>query len=127
VATFLVDEDLPRSLAPQLRSAGFNCEDVRDLGLRARPDEHVAAYAQTHGHVVVTRDLGFVNLYRRLSSSHPGLVVVRFPSVVTISTVNEAIAAGLRALADTDVTGNTVVVEPGRVRLRRPSAGQPPE
>jgi predicted nuclease of predicted toxin-antitoxin system len=76
---------------------------------------------------VVTRDLGFVNLYRRLSSSHPGLVVVRFPSVVTISTVNEAIAAGLRALADTDVTGNTVVVEPGRVRLRRPSAGQPPE
>jgi predicted nuclease of predicted toxin-antitoxin system len=38
VAKFLVDEDLPRSLARELRLAGIDAVDARDAGLRGRPD-----------------------------------------------------------------------------------------
>jgi len=38
VAKFLVDEDLPRSLARELRQAGIDAVDARDAGLRGHPD-----------------------------------------------------------------------------------------
>lgn len=31
---FLIDEDMPRSTAGVLKNAGFECIDVRDIGLR---------------------------------------------------------------------------------------------
>ena len=40
----LVDEDLPRSLAPYLRSDGVDATDVRDVGLRSAPDDTVFAH-----------------------------------------------------------------------------------
>ena len=36
---FLVDENPPRSLAPELRRAGFDAEDVRDRGLAGHEDD----------------------------------------------------------------------------------------
>ncbi|GMU23037.1 MAG: hypothetical protein AMXMBFR13_31210 [Phycisphaerae bacterium] len=32
---FLIDEDMPRSLAPALAAAGFEALDIRDLGFMA--------------------------------------------------------------------------------------------
>jgi predicted nuclease of predicted toxin-antitoxin system len=36
---FLIDEDMPRSAAGALRSIGFECYDVRDIGLRGADDQ----------------------------------------------------------------------------------------
>lgn len=33
MASFLTDEDMPRPTAPTLRQAGYEAEDVRDIGL----------------------------------------------------------------------------------------------
>jgi Domain of unknown function (DUF5615) len=38
---FLVDENMPRTLAPQIADLGFTVQDVRDIDLRARPDSEV--------------------------------------------------------------------------------------
>ena len=38
---FLIDEDLPRSLAAALRKDGLAADDVRDLGLRGQDDANV--------------------------------------------------------------------------------------
>jgi predicted nuclease of predicted toxin-antitoxin system len=46
MAKFLVDEDLPRSLARELRQAGIDAVDVRDAGLRGRPDPDVLDFAK---------------------------------------------------------------------------------
>jgi len=70
MARFLVDEDLPRSLAPVLRAAGLSVEDVRDIGLRGQPDDTILAYATTHGFAVLTPDVGFGNLVRLPLGSH---------------------------------------------------------
>ena len=44
--TFLIDEDLPRSLKSELIKRGYNAIDVRDVGLRGRSDDRIYKYAQ---------------------------------------------------------------------------------
>ena len=41
---FLIDEDMPRSLAKVLRAKGFEVLDVRDCGLRGRSDDVTMKY-----------------------------------------------------------------------------------
>lgn len=57
---FLVDEDIPRSLAVSLREAGFQAEDVRDAGLRGHSDAELA------GSIAVLEP-GRVRLHKRSS------------------------------------------------------------
>jgi predicted nuclease of predicted toxin-antitoxin system len=77
MARFLVDEDLPRSLAPFLTAAGLFAEDVRDRGLRGQPDDDVFRDAVAHGFAVLSGDLGFGNLMRFPLATHHGIVVAR--------------------------------------------------
>jgi len=42
----IIDEDLPRSLAPLLREKGYEVYDTRDVGLRGHSDEEIFKFAQ---------------------------------------------------------------------------------
>ena len=95
---FLVNENLPRSLAPELRRAGFDAEDVRDRGLAGHEDAEVLAYAISKQRILITRDLGIPDLRRFPTGSELGIVLVRLPE---------------------DLHGSMVVVGPRRIRLRR--------
>lgn len=119
--SFLVDEDLPRSLAPRLRAANVGAEDVRDVGLRGAPDVTVFAHALDQGFVLLTGDLGFANILRFPLGSHHGIVVVRFPNEMSVDALNETVVRTVSSLSDSDVRGNLLIVEPGRVRFRRAS------
>jgi len=120
MARFLVDEDLPRSLAPRLRAGGTSTEDVRDVGLRGSADDDVLAHAVAHGFTLLTGDLDFANLLRFPLGSHPGIVVVRLPNQWPAARRTQIIADAVRDLPDDVVRGSLVIVEPGRIRLRRP-------
>ena len=87
--TFLVDENLPRSLVPALRRAGFDAEDVRDRGLGGRDDVEVLAYAMS---------------YRRI--------------VMPTARLNAAILAAVRDLRPENFIGSIVVISPRGVRIR---------
>lgn len=115
---FLVDENLPRSLARQLRESGVEAQDVRDLGLRGRPDTEVLEIAVARGLVLLTGDLGFGSLLRTVPE-FPGLVLIRLPDEWPTSRVNETIGKALAPLLQKDLSGTLVVIEPDRVRLRR--------
>lgn len=116
---FLVDEDLPRSLVRLLREAGIQAEDARDAGLRGRPDDEVLEYAASQGLVLLTADLGFGNILRFPLGSHAGVLVARFPNEMPTTALNETILSSIRSLSDEEISGNLVVLEPGRIRLRR--------
>jgi predicted nuclease of predicted toxin-antitoxin system len=116
---FLVDEDLPRSLTQALVSVGVHAEDVRDVGLRGHPDDDIIAFARTHGLTLLTADLGFANVLRYPLGSHAGIVIVRFPNETPTVALNDVLTGTIRGLSDEDVSGNLLVVEPGRIRLRR--------
>ena len=116
---FLVDEDLPRSLGPLLRQAGHVVEDVRDIGLRGRADSEVFEAARARGLALLTGDVGFSNILHFPLATHSGIVVVRLPNELPAQSVNHEVMAALSALGDEELRGNLVIIEPGRIRLRR--------
>ncbi|MFQ5792001.1 MAG: DUF5615 family PIN-like protein [Acidobacteriota bacterium] len=119
MAEFLIDEDLPRSLSHLLRASGLAAEDVRDLGLKGRTDREVFEYAVSHSCTLLSADLGFANLQRFPLGTHPGIVIARFPNEMSTRFLNDAILRALQDLTDEDIRGNLVVMQPGRIRLRR--------
>jgi predicted nuclease of predicted toxin-antitoxin system len=56
---FLVDAQLPPTLADWLRELGYEADAVRDVGLREAHDEAIWAYAHRNGAVVLTKDEDF--------------------------------------------------------------------
>jgi predicted nuclease of predicted toxin-antitoxin system len=119
VWAFLVDEDMPRSTAHALKAAGYSVADVRDVGLRSRPDSAVFVYAQSAGAIIVTGDLGFASILNFPPAGHAGIIVVRLPNKMTSNEVNSQIIRALTELEGEDLRGCVVVVEPGRTRLHR--------
>ncbi len=97
---------------------GREAEDVRDVGLRGRPDEAVIAHAMSKGLTVVTADLGFGNEVRFPPESHFGVIVARFPNEVSTANLVAAVLSAIDSLPD-ELIGCIVIVEPDRVRLRR--------
>jgi predicted nuclease of predicted toxin-antitoxin system len=119
---FLVDEDLPRSLARHLRERGIEADDVRDVGLRGMPDSEIFRFAVESGAALLSADLGFANILAFPTGTHNGIVVARFPNETPVSALNQAIAAALMLLSPQDVSGNLIILEPDRIRLRRKTA-----
>jgi predicted nuclease of predicted toxin-antitoxin system len=119
VARFLIDENLPRSLASHLRDLGFEAADVRDVGLRGHSDPEVLAYAVEQGLVLLSGDLGFASLIRERPRP-AGLVLARLPNEWPVWAVNELIGKALAGLQDQgrELTGQIVVLEPDRLRIR---------
>ncbi|NJL06661.1 MAG: DUF5615 family PIN-like protein [Chloroflexaceae bacterium] len=120
MAVVLIDEDLSRSLAALLRQAGHTVEDVRDVGLRGASDTAVFAYAQATGATLITADKGFANMGLFPPGTHAGIIVSRIPDTLPTSVVNDEISAALGHLAGETLTGMLVVIELGRIRVRRP-------
>jgi len=116
---FLVDEDMPRSTARILRDGGYEALDVRDCGLRGKSDNEVFAFAQQSGAVLITGDMGFANIMHFPVGSHEGIVVAHYPNEMSPAEINKQIIASLSNLIESDVKGNLIVLDPGRMRIRR--------
>jgi predicted nuclease of predicted toxin-antitoxin system len=95
---FLVDEDLPRSTARMLREAGYDADDVRDLGLSGHTDKQIFDQAQLHGAVLLSGDSDFANILQFPPGTHAGIVVSRIPDSLPTHILNREILAGVRQL-----------------------------
>jgi predicted nuclease of predicted toxin-antitoxin system len=116
---FLIDEDMPRSSARVLKARGFDALDVRDSGLRGKSDNEVFDFAQKNNAIILTADLGFGNLLHFPCGSHAGIVIVHFPNEVSTNELNRQIELMCANLSEEDFRGNLVILEPGRIRVRR--------
>jgi predicted nuclease of predicted toxin-antitoxin system len=58
---FLVDENMPRSLAAKIAELGFSVQDVRDIGLASHPDEEVMQAAILADAIIITADRRFAH------------------------------------------------------------------
>ena len=56
---FIVDAQLPPSLATALREAGYDAVAVREIGLREAKDAAIWNYALQNNGVILTKDEGF--------------------------------------------------------------------
>ena len=119
MASFLVDEDLPLSLSALLRQKGHSCEHIIELGQRGAPDAKVFALAQEHNAILISRDTDFGNILQFPLGAHRGIVVVRFPSETRSRRVVDAVVELLEAVEENEFAGSLIVIEPGRIRIRR--------
>lgn len=112
-----MDESLPNLVVKAIRDAGYEAESVREIGLQGETDEVIFAEAQKRRAILVTGDEDFANLIRFPTGTHHGIVVVRLQG-----TKEQRVAAlmdALRQLQGQSLEGSLVIVELGRVRVRR--------
>ncbi|NBR45764.1 MAG: hypothetical protein EBT68_01320 [Verrucomicrobia bacterium] len=116
---FLIDSDLPRSLAGLISGLGHKALDARDLGLGAAPDEKIAAEARQREACLVTGDFGFADIRNYPPGDYAGLAVLEIPG----DAGTEVILSLVRSwLTQPDLLnllpGRLAIVAPGRIRLR---------
>ncbi|MBI4771350.1 MAG: DUF5615 family PIN-like protein, partial [Chloroflexi bacterium] len=64
IVRFLIDADLPRSVAQVIRQRGHEAVDVRDIGLRSAKDAVIAEHARSEGYCLLTGDHDFSDIRR---------------------------------------------------------------
>jgi predicted nuclease of predicted toxin-antitoxin system len=70
---FLIDAQLPPSLARQVSAAGHSATHVADVGLTTASDSEIWSYSASTGAVLITKDEDFVTM-RALDSDGPAVV-----------------------------------------------------
>lgn len=110
---------MPRSTGRLLKEHGYSVEDVRDLGLRGIKDEEILQFATKRQTVLLTADMGFANILRFPPGSYSGILVAHFPKEMSTTKINRQIIEGIKNLTDADVRGNLIIMEPGRLRIRK--------
>jgi predicted nuclease of predicted toxin-antitoxin system len=121
MARFLVDEDLPRSVAAIARRRGLDVVHCVDVGLRASPDDRLLAAAVGQQRVLVTADREFGNILLYPPEQHEGVLLVRIRETVEPDHRIDVVVSALVALQDQNLHAAVVVVEIGRIRTRRSS------
>ena len=115
----LVDNALSPRLAEGLRAAGHDAVHVRDLGLHAAPDQEIFDLAASEDRVVVSEDTDFGTLLSLRDSSRPSVILFRH---MPDRSASGLLSILLRNIATVEVdleSGAMVVIEPGRIRVRR--------
>jgi predicted nuclease of predicted toxin-antitoxin system len=100
-----------------LVEAGHDVASAESQGLALAPDETLIAVCTVEGRALVTLDTDFANALRYPPARYAGIVVVRTTPRATASDIEAALAALLRAVGDSLLTGRLLVVDAtGRVR-----------
>jgi predicted nuclease of predicted toxin-antitoxin system len=86
--------------------------------MRGAKDPVVYAYAQSQQATIITGDKDFSDL-RACPPSHAGIVVVEVPDTLPPDARKRIIVRELGTLAGQSLANTLVIIEPGRVRIRR--------
>jgi predicted nuclease of predicted toxin-antitoxin system len=116
--SFLVDENTSRTLVSALRAAAYPAEHIYDVGLQGHQDSDVYAYAQAHQQTIITIDLDFANAIH-YPPPHYGIIVLGLPNSTSTSDLIQEVLNGLSALAEQSLANALIILEPGRLRIRR--------
>jgi len=119
MARFVVDEDVPMSLAVALRRAGHDASHIQEVGLKGASDREVFDFAQSEGAALITADVDLADARTLGGESHRGLVLLRMPPEMPASAMTMETMRLLERMGKEDLEGSLVVLEPGRVRIRR--------
>ena len=69
----------------------------------------------------MTADVEFGNELVYPPETHRGVILARLPGALPAPMLVQAIVAAITALATEDLVATVVVIEPGRLRIRRSS------
>ena len=104
---FLVDAQLPPSLARYLNELGHESDHVVHLGLESATDRDVWDFAAAQAAVIVTKDEDFVTM-RSLREQGPAVIWIRIGNTTT-PTLLETFSAAWPAIAAALERGESVI------------------
>ena len=113
---FLIDADSPHSLIGIFKARGHDAIHVRDK-LGSATDDEVFEYANRNQCIIVTRDLGFADMF--IKSKGFGLILVRLPYYFTADKINKFFNKFLEEVDTKKLVNSITVVELGRYRVKR--------
>lgn len=116
---FLVDENMPRSLATAISALGYPAQDVRDMGLRARPDTEVMQLAIELDAIIITRDRRFADPRGWPEEFIAGVIFINLDSRILAPVVIARILDLIQNRLPTSLLGAYTTVELSR-SLSRP-------
>ncbi|MCL4545806.1 MAG: DUF5615 family PIN-like protein [Chloroflexi bacterium] len=102
-----LDENLGVRTSQVFLDAGHDVQTVRDEQLQGRPDEVIYDVCRLERRCLVTLDLDFSNVLRFPPGPTAGIAVLRPSGEITLSLL-------------------VWIVEPGRIRIHQPAAGEQP-
>lgn len=114
-----LDENLSRHLKDILDMLKHDVITAADENLLSQPDTAVAAAANSEERMLITLDVEFGDLRKYPPGSHPGIILFRPRSFGPLA-VNRFVEEFIRDTNLELLAGCVVVVDPTRVRVRRP-------
>lgn len=115
-----LDENLSHRLKALLSQSGHEVSTALEEGLLGKSDVEVGAAAKGEDRMVFTLDLDFADLRKFPPGSHPGIVLFRPRSMGPLA-VNQFVLKFVEETELTSLARCLAVVEPHRIRVRRPS------
>ena len=119
MARFILDEDVPASLAVALKQAGHEASRVQEVGLRGAKDRDVLDFAHFQQATLITADVDLADVRTLHGELHYGLMLLRMPPEMPARAVTMETMRLLDQIGEKDLESSLVVLEPGRVRIRR--------
>ena len=115
---FLIDENMPRTLARQLVAAGHQAEDVRDAGLAGCPDSAIYSMACALDALIVTRDRGFAMEKSWPAAFTSGVILLDLPDTMAAAEINARVVELLAKRSPRSLLGAVTIVERHRALSR---------
>jgi predicted nuclease of predicted toxin-antitoxin system len=109
---FLIDAQLPPTLAKHLSGQGHEANHVAEIGLNSAPDRVIWSHAAATGAVLITKDEDFV-VMRALDNKGPAVIWVRIGNTTRRALIERFSEALPDILASLE-RGHTIVEISGR-------------
>jgi predicted nuclease of predicted toxin-antitoxin system len=123
--SFLADENISPQSADHLEGLGYPCRSLRRDGPPGLTDSEIVALAKTEGHVIVTHDLDFGEIYYLTEKGKVGILVLRL-RYQTVEAVNAVLERFLQTVVlDEEVLCRSlVVISEARYRVYQGPRGE---
>ena len=115
---FLVDENLHRKLAAEIRALEHEAEDVRDIGLQGHSDEEIYEAAADADAIIITRDRGFTEVRNWPGSFTAGVIFINLPETIHADTVKAKVLDLIKSRLPESLLGAVTKIEMRRALSR---------
>ena len=114
---FLLDENMPPSLAGKIKSIGYEARHVIEIGYNSTPDFKICDLAALTNEIILTHDTDFGTILALSGANKPSVILFRW-QIITLITVFQFLEKYLIELENDLNEGCLVAVDDNKMRLR---------